>query len=121
MRIHSMSEQDIAIVGMAGRFPGAANVQRFWRNLSEGVESIRTLSDEELLAAGVSRRDLDDPDYVKVCPVLEDIDKFDAAFFGISPRDASVMDPAHRFFLEVAWEALEHSGNTGLHEEGTVG
>ncbi len=115
-----MRDEDVAIVGMAGRFPGAADLDRFWENLSEGIESIRPLSDDELLAAGVRRRDLQDPEYVKVCPVLDDIDKFDAAFFGISPREASVMDPAHRFFLEVVWEALEHSGNTGYHEEGTV-
>lgn len=114
-------EQGVAIVGMAGRFPGAANIQQFWENLRAGVESIRFLSDDELIAAGVPRRTLDDPSYVKACPVLEGIDKFDAAFFGMSPREASIMDPAHRFFLEVAWEALEHSGNTGLHEEGTVG
>jgi acyl transferase domain-containing protein/thioesterase domain-containing protein/acyl carrier protein len=116
-----MRDQDIAIVGMAARFPGAKSLHAFWENLCHGVESIRRLSDEELLAAGASHRDLVDPEYVKACPVLEDIDKFDAAFFGMSPRDASVMDPAHRVFLEVAWEALEHSGNTGLPEEGRVG
>lgn len=118
---HRNGPGDIAIIGMAGRFPGARNVEEFWRNLAGGVESIRRLSDEELKRAGVPRRDLDDPTYVKACPVLEDIDKFDAAFFGISPLDASVMDPAHRFFLEVAWQALEDSGNTGLPEEGRVG
>jgi len=112
---------DIAIVGMAGRFPGAKNIDEYWSNLVNGVESIRRLTDDELLKAGVSRRDFEDPDYVRACPVLADIDKFDAAFFGLSPRDASVMDPAHRFFLEVAWEALENSGNTGLAEEGQVG
>lgn len=112
---------DIAIIGMAGRFPGARNIDEFWANLVAGEESIRRLSDEELLRAGASRRDLESPDYVKACPVLPDIDQFDAAFFGLSPRDASVMDPAHRFFLEVAWEALEHAGNTGLADEGRVG
>jgi acyl transferase domain-containing protein len=112
---------DIAIVGMAGRFPGAANIDEYWNNLVNGVESIRRLTEDELLKAGVARRDFEDPDYVRACPVLADIDKFDAAFFGLSPRDASVMDPAHRFFLEVAWEALENSGNTGLADEGEVG
>jgi len=115
------SAGDIAIVGMAGRFPGARNIDEYWANLVGGVESIRRLTDEELLAAGVPRRVFEDPSYVRACPVLDDIDKFDAAFFGISPRDASVMDPAHRFFLEVAWGALEHSGSTGLAEEGVVG
>ncbi len=116
-----MSAKDIAIVGMAARLPGAPNLERFWENLIGGVESIRELSEEDLLAAGVSRRDIADPDYVRVCPILEDFEKFDAAFFGMSPREASLMDPMHRFFLEVVWEALEHSGNTGLPEEGTVG
>lgn len=115
------SSGDIAIVGMAGRFPGAKNSQEFWHNLEQAVESIRVLSDEDLLAAGVTRREFEHPDYVRACPVLDDIKKFDAAFFGMSPREASIMDPTHRFFLEVAWEALEHSGNTGLHDEGSVG
>src|SRR5262245_13235804 len=112
---------DIAIIGMAGRFPGARNIEEFWHNLVNGAESIRRLSDDELLRNGVTRRELADPAYVKACPVLDDIDKFDAAFFGISPLDASVMDPAHRFFLEVAWQALEDSGNTGLPADGRVG
>ncbi len=112
---------DIAIVGMAGRFPGAASVDQFWANLRDGVESIRRLGDEELEAAGVSRATLNDPDYVRACPVLEDVDKFDAAFFGLSARDASIMDPAHRIFLEVAWQAFEHAGYTALPEEGVVG
>lgn len=117
----SGKSSDIAIVGMAGRFPGSANIDEYWNNLVNGVESIRRLTEDDLLKAGVARRDFEDPDYVRACPVLADIDKFDAAFFGLSPRDASVMDPAHRFFLEVAWEALENSGNTGLADEGEVG
>ncbi|HEY6880963.1 MAG TPA: type I polyketide synthase, partial [Polyangiales bacterium] len=122
-----MSEQqrkaqpDVAIVGMAGRFPGAPSLAVFWRNLRDGVESIRRLSDEELLAVGVPQEKLDDPNYVKACPVLEDVDKFDASFFGFNPRDASVMDPGHRFFLELAWEAIEHAGYTGLPGEARVG
>jgi acyl transferase domain-containing protein/thioesterase domain-containing protein/NAD(P)-dependent dehydrogenase (short-subunit alcohol dehydrogenase family) len=113
--------EEIAIIGMAGRFPGAKSVDAFWANVRDGVESIRRLSDDELLAASVPRSKLSDPQYVKACPVLDDIDKFDASFFGFSPRDASVMDPAQRFFLEVAWQALEHAGYTGLPGESTVG
>ncbi|MBP6688344.1 MAG: SDR family NAD(P)-dependent oxidoreductase [Hyphomonadaceae bacterium] len=113
--------EDIAIVGMAGRFPGASSVDAFWANVRDGVESIRTLSDEQLLAAGVTRAEMVDPDYVKASPVLDDVDKFDASFFGFSPRDASVMDPTHRLFLEVAWQAVEHAGYTALPEEGAVG
>ncbi len=112
---------DIAIIGLAGRFPGARDVEQFWANIRDGVESIRTLTDSELLAAGVTSAELNDPDYVKVSPVLADVDKFDARFFGFSPRDASVMDPAQRFFLEVAWEAVEHAGYTALPDEGPVG
>jgi len=112
---------DIAIIGMAGRFPGAPDIETFWANIRDGVSSIRTLADVELEAAGVGRAELNDPDYVKACPVLDDIDKFDAAFFGLSPRDASVMDPAHRIFLELAWHAVEHAGYTALPGEGPVG
>lgn len=104
------NENAVAIIGMACRLPGAASLEAFWENLKAGVESIRRLSDEELLAGGVAPETLRDPNYVKACPVLDDIDKFDAAFFGMSPRDASVMDPAQRLFLEIAWQALEHAG-----------
>ncbi|MBR9835427.1 MAG: type I polyketide synthase, partial [Alphaproteobacteria bacterium] len=115
------AQEDIAIIGMAGRFPGAPDIETFWANLRDGVESIVPLSDEDLLAAGVSRSTFEDPDYVKVCPVLDDVDKFDAGFFGFSPRDASVMDPTHRLFLEIAWHAFEHAGYTALPAEGAVG
>jgi acyl transferase domain-containing protein/thioesterase domain-containing protein len=100
----------IAIVGMACRFPGAADPDAFWHNLRDGVESITFFSDEELLAAGVDPAVLAHPSYVKAAPVLKDIDKFDAAFFGYSPREAAVTDPQHRLFLEVAWEAFEAAG-----------
>lgn len=115
------SAVDIAIVGMAARFPGASSVDQFWANIRDGVESIRRLRDDELLAAGVDGSILRDPDYVKACPVLDDVDKFDAAFFGLSGREASVMDPAHRIFLEVAWQAFEHAGYTALPDDGVVG
>ncbi len=114
-------DPEIAIIGMAGRFPGANNIDAFWENIRDGVESILPLSDEELLEAGVTRTELSDPNYVKACPILEDVDKFDASFFGFSPRDASVMDPAHRLFLEIAWAAVEHAGYTALPNEGSVG
>ena len=96
---------------MAGRFPGARNLGQFWQNLRDGVESIRTLSDAELLASGVSPQDLARPDYVKRAAVLDDVPLFDAAFFGLSPKDAAIMDPQHRHFLECAWEALEDAGH----------
>ena len=98
---------------MAGRFPGAPTLERYWANVRDGVESVRFFSDEELLAAGEDPSLLADPSYVRAWPQLEGIDQFDASFFGISPRDASVMDPQHRFFLEVAWEVLERAGYSG--------
>ena len=94
---------DLAVIGMAGRFPGAPDLEVFWRNLRDGVESITRFSDEELLAAGETPALLHNPAYVKACPVLADVEMFDAAFFGWSPRDASITDPQHRVFLETAW------------------
>ena len=116
-----MKNSAIAIVGMAGRFPGARNVDAFWRNLRDGVESIRTLTDAELRAAGVSAEDLANPEYVKAAAVLEDFDLFDASFFGFSPRDAAIMDPQHRHFLECAWEAIENAGHTPDGFAGSIG
>jgi acyl transferase domain-containing protein/thioesterase domain-containing protein len=116
-----MKTSKIAIVGMAGRFPGARNVQEFWQNLRDGVESIRSLSDAELLAAGVTPEELASPDYVKRAAVLDEVAMFDASFFGLSPRDASIMDPQHRHFLECAWEALEDAGHPPHGFHGSVG
>jgi acyl transferase domain-containing protein len=101
---------EIAVIGLAGRFPGAGNVEQFWRNLRDGVESITFFSDEELLAAGVNPALLQNPNFVKARGVLEDAELFDAAFFGYNPREAEIMDPQQRVFLECAWEALENAG-----------
>jgi len=116
-----MKPSAIAIVGMAGRFPGARNIRDFWQNLRDGVESVRTLSDAELLASGVSPEELASPDYVKRASVLDDVPMFDAGFFGFSPRDASIMDPQHRHFLECAWEALEDAGHPPSSFNGSIG
>jgi acyl transferase domain-containing protein/surfactin synthase thioesterase subunit len=102
----------VAIVGVACRFPGAADHLAFWRNLREGVESITALSDQDLLAAGVPAALLDDPSYVKAAALLPDIDRFDAAFFEYSPEEARLMDPQQRLLLEVAWEAFEDAGQS---------
>ncbi|NOT08100.1 MAG: SDR family NAD(P)-dependent oxidoreductase [Gemmatimonadales bacterium] len=112
---------DIAVVGMAGRFPGARNVDEFWANLRAGVESVTTFSDEDLLAAGVEPGLLVDPDYVKSGAILPDMEMFDAGFFGLSPREASIMDPQHRHFLECAWEALEDAGHPPSRFPGSIG
>jgi acyl transferase domain-containing protein/thioesterase domain-containing protein len=106
---NDVSPGDIAIVGMALRVPGANNVGEFWSNLRNGVESIRTLSAEELAAAGETDR-LHHPNYVPRCADLGDMEMFDAEFFGLSPKEAAIMDPQHRHFLECLWEAVEDSG-----------
>ena len=116
-----MKSSAIAIVGMAGRFPGAGNIEQFWRNLRDGVESIRELSDEELLAAGVPPEDFARSEYVKAAAVLDGVDMFDASFFGFSPRDAAILDPQHRHFLECAWEALETAGHVPERFSGSIG
>ncbi|MGD0680205.1 MAG: type I polyketide synthase, partial [Polyangiaceae bacterium] len=100
----------VAVIGMAGRFPGAGSVEALWSNLRDGIESIHAFTDEELLAAGDTPDRLRDPAYVKASGRLADIDKFDASFFGLSPRDAAVFDPQQRLFLECAWEAFEDAG-----------
>ncbi|HEV7509231.1 MAG TPA: SDR family NAD(P)-dependent oxidoreductase [Thermoanaerobaculia bacterium] len=114
-------EQGIAVIGMAGRFPGAANVEELWRNLLAGRESVTFFSDEELLAAGVEPSLLANPRYVKAGSVLDDIDRFDAELFGESPRQAELLDPQHRLFLECAWEALDNAGYDPRRYPGRVG
>ena len=99
------SGSEIAIIGMSGRFPGARNIEDFWQNLSNGVESIKFFSDQELIDAGVDEGTLRHKDYVKAAGVIDDADLFDAGFFGFSPRDAEVVSPQYRLFLECAWEA----------------
>lgn len=111
----------VAIIGMAGRFPGASGIDAFWRNLEAGRETIAALTDEELLASGVTAQELADPRYVRAKGVLEDGDRFDAAFFGYTPREAELMDPQHRVFLECAWEALESAGCDPTTFEGRIG
>ena len=101
---------EIAIIGMAGRFPGANNIEQFWLNLRDGVESVSFFTDQELDASGVSPDLYRDPSYVRGRPVLEGIDLFDASFFGFSPREAEITDPQHRLFLEAAWQTLENAG-----------
>ena len=113
--------ENIAIIGMAGRFPGASNIGQFWENLRDGVESISLLSVEELLSSGIDEATLNAPNYVRSAGVLNDIEMFAAPFFGINPRDAEVMDPQHRLFLECAWEALEDSGYDSETYEGRIG
>ncbi|MCU1350643.1 MAG: beta-ketoacyl synthase, partial [Acidobacteria bacterium] len=101
------AQDGIAIIGMTGRFPGAPDVERFWRNLHDGRSGITFFSDEELLAEGVPRDLFEEPLYVRARGVIDDVAGFDAKFFGFSPREADITDPQQRIFLECCWEALE--------------
>ncbi|HEX5707970.1 MAG TPA: condensation domain-containing protein, partial [Pyrinomonadaceae bacterium] len=113
--------EGVAVIGMAGRFPGARNLDEFWRNLRDGVEAVTFFSDEELAAEGVSADVMSHPNYVRAGAVLDDIEMFDAQFFGFSPREAEIIDPQHRFFLECAWEALESAGYNSEAYQGPIG
>ena len=111
----------VAVIGMAGRFPGAAGVDEFWDNLCRGVESISFFSHQELAAAGVEPELLQNPDYVRAKGVLRGADEFDAAFFGMSRREAEITDPQQRVFLETVSEALEDAGLDPARYPGRVG
>ena len=100
----------VAVIGMVGRFPGASNTENLWKNLCAGVESITTFTDDQLLSAGVDPSLVHSPNYVKSNFLLDDVELFDANFFGVNPREAELTDPQHRIFLECAWEALEQAG-----------
>lgn len=116
-----VSPSDVAIVGMALRVPGAATTDQFWHSLKAGVESIRTVPDEEALAAGESAVRLQHPNYVGRTADVADMELFDAEFFGLSPKEAAIMDPQHRKFLECAWEAMEAAGRTPNTLAGPIG
>src|SRR6185295_1366007 len=110
----------IAVIGMAGRFPGASDLDAFWSNLRAGVESIRAFTREEL-AAAVAPADLADPAFVPAGAVLDDVESFDAAFFDFNPREAEITDPQQRLFLECCWEALERAGVDPETVPGSIG
>jgi acyl transferase domain-containing protein/acyl carrier protein len=102
--------EHIAIIGMTGRFPGAKNIDEFWRNLRDGVESITFFTSDELAESGLDQTLQKNPRYVGADAVIEDMDMFDAEFFSIPPREAELLDPQHRLFLECAWELMEQAG-----------
>jgi amino acid adenylation domain-containing protein len=112
---------EIAIIGMAGRFPGAGSIDELWRRLRAGEELISFWSEEELRREGVDPELLADPSYVRAAGVVEDADRFDAAFFGFGPGEAALTDPQHRVFLECAWEALEDAGYDSERHRGRIG
>jgi acyl transferase domain-containing protein len=116
-----ISDHEIAIIGMAGRFPGARDIDELWQVVHSGSETITFFSDDELLAAGVPAATLHDPRYVKAQGRLAQVEDFDASFFGYSPREAEILDPQHRLFLEEAWHALEHAGYDPQTYRGRIG
>lgn len=117
----SIRDEDIAVVGLACRYPGASTPEAYWDLLREGREAIRNLSDDELRARGVSEADLRDPRYVKRGASLDGVAGFDAGFFGFSALEASLLDPQHRHFLECSWEALERAGHVPSRFDGRIG
>ncbi len=109
-RAAAPQDEPIAIVAMAGRFPGASDVEQFWDMLRSGREGIRVFRDDEL-DPSLPTEITADPCYVKARGVIDEVECFDAAFFGISPREAELMDPQQRIFLELCWECIERAGH----------
>lgn len=109
------------MIGMAGRFPGARNLSEFWQNLRNGVEAVTFFTEEELLASGVQPETIRHPNYVPAGSLLEDVELFDASFFGYNAREAEILDPQQRLFLEVTWHALEDAGYDPQRYEGLIG
>ena len=120
LRRKANPNREIAIIGMACRFPGANNIEEFWDNLCNGVESISFFDDAEILSSGVDPELLTNPNYVKASPIIDNIKNFDAEFWGYSPKEAQLLDPQQRLFLECAWESLEDAGYNPLQYQGDI-
>jgi polyketide synthase PksJ len=114
-------DNSIAVIGLSGRFPGAKNIDEFWENLCAGTESVSRFTDEQVLDEGVDPAILKKPGYVKAGGSLDEIDRFDALFFGYNPREAELLDPQQRIFLEEAWKALENAGYDSERFGGSIG
>jgi phthiocerol/phenolphthiocerol synthesis type-I polyketide synthase E len=112
---------EVAIVGLSCRFPGANGPAEFWKNLREGTSGISFFTDQELAAAGIPAEAYGAPNYVKAHGNLDGYDLFDAGFFGYAPREAEIIDPQQRLFLEAAWEAIENAGYDPSRYPGVVG
>jgi acyl transferase domain-containing protein len=119
-RSREIPEAAVAIVGMAGRFPGARNPSEFWRNVHDGVDAISHFTADDLEMSDAAAR-LRDPAFVAAKAVLDNVDMFDASFFGILPREAELIDPQHRVFLEICWEAFEDAGYVPQTYPGAIG
>jgi phthiocerol/phenolphthiocerol synthesis type-I polyketide synthase E len=118
---HAVADTDIAVIGMALHVPKARTPEAFWQNLAKGVEAISFFDDETLLASGVEPSLVANPNFVPAGGVLDDVELFDASFFGFAAREAQIMDPQHRLFLECAWEALENAGYDSQSYDGLIG
>ncbi len=121
MNKSELNGNEIAIIGMAGRFPKSANIYEFWDNIINGRECISFFTDEELIEEGIELNYIKNKDYIKAKGVIDNIDLFDASFFDINPKEAELMDPQHRLLLECAWEALENAGYDAERYEGAIG
>ena len=117
----ALRSNDIAVIGLSCRFPGAATAEEYWKNLCDGVESVTFFSDQELVANGIDPSLIANPAYVKAAAMLRDVEMFDASFFGYSPKEAALMDPQHRLFLEVCWETFENAGYDPATYPGKIG
>ncbi len=114
-------QDSIAIVGLSGRFPGANNIDEYWKIISNGIESISRYTHEELLAKGVSKELLDNPNYVYANGLIEGADEFDSNFFGFTPKEADYMDPQQRVFLETCYKAIENAGYASDEKQNFIG
>lgn len=117
----TFNDRDIAVVGISARFPGAEDKAMFWKNLLDGVETISTFTEEELRASGIEEEMISSPNYIPRRGILGNAQYFDANFFDITPRDAEIMDPQHRVFLECSWHAFEDAGYVPATYPGKVG
>ncbi|GAA4727279.1 type I polyketide synthase [Phytohabitans rumicis] len=116
-----LRDDHVAIIGVAGRFPGARDVREYWANLVDGVESITRMTDDDLRARGVPESHIGNPDYIKAAAMIEDMEHFDASFFGYTPVEAKIRDPQGRLFLEACHSALEDAGCVTSETDGVVG
>ncbi|OAD20573.1 protein containing Beta-ketoacyl synthase, partial [Candidatus Thiomargarita nelsonii] len=117
----AVDNSDIAIVGMSCRFPGANTLDEFWHNLRDGIESITFFSDDDVAASGIDPTSANAPHYVKASPLLDNVEWFDASFFGYTAKEAELLDPQQRLFLECAWEAMEIAGYDPQSYQGSIG
>lgn len=117
----TLADTDVAVVGMAGRFPGAPDVDALWARVSSGDDCLRDLAEADLVRAGVDASTFSSPEYVRRTGAIDGVDLFDPGFFGIGRRDAAIMDPQHRILLECVWEALESAGHVPETFPGSIG